>query len=45
MKQSGHATGAQAPGRPLKVFIVEDSVNMQIALQDLVCVSRRAGAR
>jgi DNA-binding NarL/FixJ family response regulator len=37
MKQSGHATGAQAPARPLKVFIVEDSVNMQIALQDLVC--------
>ena len=37
MKQSGHAAGAQAPGGPLKVFIVEDSVNMQIAVQDLVC--------
>ena len=33
-------TSPQAPGEapnPLKVFIVEDAVNMQVALNDLVC--------
>jgi len=30
-------TEAMEPAKALKVFIVEDSVNMQIALKDLVC--------
>ena len=28
---------ADAPGKMMRVFIVEDTVNMQIALSDLVC--------
>ena len=30
-------TEAMEPAKALKVFIVEDSVNMQVALKDLVC--------
>jgi DNA-binding NarL/FixJ family response regulator len=35
------AVHAQAPG-PLRVFVVEDSMNMQAALHDLVCAAADA---
>lgn len=36
-----HASTRQASS-PLRVFVVEDSVNMQIALRDLVCAAAEA---